>query len=142
MFRAKCRWVENGERPTKYFFNRKRNYKKKTISEVRLQDDSTTNDGNVILEQIESYYKNLCTSDCTFSNEECDSFMLNLKIPKPSDEDRESLEGLLSYDECKEVLETFQADKAPGEDGFTAEFYKYFFALVGNDLIASFNEAK
>ena len=21
MFRAKCRWVENGERPTKYFFN-------------------------------------------------------------------------------------------------------------------------
>ena len=143
MFRAKCRLVENGERPTKYFFYlEKRNYKKKTISEVRLQDDSTTNDGNVILEQIESYYKNLCTSDCTFSNEECDSFMLNLKIPKPSDEDRESLEGLLSYDECKEVLETFQADKAPGEDGFTAEFYKYFFALVGNDLIASFNEAK
>jgi len=142
MSRAKCRWVENGERPTKYFFNRKRNYKKKTISEVRLQDDSTTNDGNVILEQIETYYKNLCTSDCTFSNEECDSFMLNLKIPKLSDEDRDSLEGLLSYDECKEVLETFQADKAPGEDGFTAEFYKYFFELVGNDLIASFNEAQ
>ena len=52
MFRAKCRWVENGERPTKYFFNRKRNYKKKTITEVRLQEDSTTNDGNVILEQL------------------------------------------------------------------------------------------
>ena len=29
MFRAKCRWVENGERPTKYFFNmEKRNYNK------------------------------------------------------------------------------------------------------------------
>ena len=21
MFRAKCRWIENGERPTKFFFN-------------------------------------------------------------------------------------------------------------------------
>ena len=43
MFRAKCRWVENGERPTKYFFNlEKRNYNKKTISELRLQDESTT----------------------------------------------------------------------------------------------------
>ena len=42
----------------------------------------------------------------------------------------------------KKVIETFQADKAPGEDGFTAEFYKYFFELLGNDLIASFNEAQ
>ena len=50
--------------------------------------------------------------------------MLYLKIPKLSDEDRDCLEGLLSYDECKEVLETFQADKAPGEDGFTVEFYR------------------
>ena len=45
------------------------------------------------------------------------------------------------FDECKKVLETFQNDKAPGEDGFTAEFYKCFFDLLGNDLIASFNEA-
>ena len=143
IFRAKCRWVENGERPTKYFFNlEKRNYKKKTISELRLQDDSTTNNENVILEQIETYFTNLYTSDYTYSNEERDSFTLNLKIPKLSDEDRDNLEGPLTYDECKKVLETFQEDKAPGEDGFTAEFYKYFFELLGNDLIASFNEAQ
>ena len=143
IFRAKCRWVENGERPTKYFFNlEKRNYKKKTISELRLQDDSTTNNGNVILDQIETYFKNLYTSDYTYSNEEWDSFTLNLKIPKLSDEDRDNLEGPLTYDECKKVLEIFQADKAPGEDGFTAEFYKYFFELLGNDLTASFNEAQ
>lgn len=37
MLRAKGRWVENGERPTKYFFNlEKRNYNKKTVSELRL----------------------------------------------------------------------------------------------------------
>ena len=29
----------------------------------------------------------------------------------------------------------------PGKTGFTAEFYKFFFDLLGNDLIASFNEA-
>jgi len=39
MFRAKCRWIEKDERPTKYFFNlEKSNYSKKTISELRLPD--------------------------------------------------------------------------------------------------------
>ena len=33
MFRAKCRWIENGERPTKYFCNlEKSNYNKKKLS--------------------------------------------------------------------------------------------------------------
>ena len=31
------------------------------------------------------------------------------------------MEGLLTYKECKKVLETFQNDKSPGEDGFTVE---------------------
>ena len=47
MFRARCRWVENGERPTKYCFNlEKRNCNKKTIGELRLQDGSTINNEN------------------------------------------------------------------------------------------------
>jgi len=95
----------------------------------------------VILDQIETFYKNLYTSDAIFSDEECDKFIRNLELPKLSDEDRDSLEGQLTYDECKKVLETLQNDKAPGEDGFTVEFYKYFFEQIGNDLLASFNEA-
>ena len=142
MFRAKCRWIENGERPTKYFFNlEKRNYNKKTISELRLQDESTTNNENVILDQIETFYKNLYTSEGNFSDEACDLFVRNLEIPTLRDEERDNLEGPLTNDECRKALETFQNDKAPGEDGFTIEFYKCFFYLLGNDLLASFNEA-
>ena len=36
------------------------------------------------------------------------------------------MEGLLTYEECKKVLETFQNDKSPVEDGFTIEFYIFF----------------
>ena len=142
MFRAKCRWIEKGERPTKYFFNlEKSNYNKKTISELRLQDDSITRNETVILEQIEDYYRNLYTSDLTFSETAYDTFTENVESPKLSEDVQGTLEGPLTYEECKKILETFQNDKAPGEDGFTVEFYTYFFDLLGNDLIASFNEA-
>ena len=41
VFRSKCRWIEMGERPTKYFFNiEKRNYIKKTIKELRMEDET------------------------------------------------------------------------------------------------------
>ena len=142
MFRAKCRWVEQGERPTKYFFNlEKRNYNKKTVWELRLEDETTTTNDKQILDQIEAYFKDLYTSVNAFSQDEYDEFTQHLQIPKLSDEDRDNLEGPLNYEECKNVLESFQNDKSPGEDGFTVEFYKLFYDLLSENLLACLNEA-
>ena len=114
---------------------------KKTIRELRTQDDSITRNETAILEQIENYYRNLFTSELTFSEAAYDTFTRNVEIPKLSEDVQETLEGPLTYEECKKTLETFQNDKAPGEDGFTVEFYSSFIELLGNDLIASLNEA-
>ena len=51
------------------------------------------------------------------------------------------VEGHLTYEECKNVLDTFQNDKSPEIDGFSVEFYKFFYDLLGNDLLACLNEA-
>ena len=51
------------------------------------------------------------------------------------------MEGPLSLEECRKGLDTLEGDKTPGEDGFTVEFYKTFFDLIGQDLVASFNTA-
>jgi len=127
MFRAKCRWIENGEHPTRYFFNlEKSNYNKKTISELRLPYDSITCNETVILEQIKDYYRNLYTSDLAFSETAYDKFTENVESPKPSEDVQGTLEGPLTYEECKKITETFQNDKAPGKDGFTVAFYTYF----------------
>ena len=81
MFRAKCQWVEYGERPTKFVFNmEKQNYNKKTISELRLQDESTTTNEKKIFDHIGNYYKNLFTSEATFSQVECDEFTQHLEM--------------------------------------------------------------
>ena len=72
----------------------------------------------------------------TFSQDEYHEFTQHLQIPKLSDEDRDGLEGPQSYEECKNVLESFQNDKLPGEDKFTMEFYKFVFDLPGKNLLA------
>lgn len=140
IFRSKCRWLENGERPTKYFFNlEKKNHNKKTVRELRIEDDSTTYNDEKIMQTIERYYKTLCT--CTTNTHEYDlnDFIEDLHIPKLTDEERDRIDGPITLQDCKLALDTFQANKTPGEDGFTVEFYKYFVGLLGKDLVASFD---
>ena len=141
MFRSKCRWLEKGERPTKYFFNlEKRNYNKKTVTELKTDRDTTIKDEKQILDEIESYYNNLYTTDIIFSHTAYSEYIEKLQIPRLSEEAREKCEGPLTFEECKKSLETFQNEKSPGEDGFTIEFDQFFFEL-GNDLIENLNAA-
>ena len=142
IFRSKCGWVENGESFSKYFFNlEKKNHNKKTITELRLEDDSTTYNKDPILEAIENYYKKLYTSVNNTDDNDINDFIEHLEIPKLTDEARDSIEGPITLMECKTVLDIFQANKTSGEDGFTVEFYKFFIELLGEDMVTSFNAA-
>ena len=60
MFRSKCRWIEKGEKPTKYFFNfEKRNYNRKIINELRIQDGEEIREEKEILKVIQEFYEDL-----------------------------------------------------------------------------------
>jgi len=56
------------------------------------------------LDAIEKYFENLYTSASSAAQEQCDSFIQELRLPKLSDEERDELEGVLTYDECKQIL--------------------------------------
>ena len=76
---------------------------------------------------MEDFYYNLYKSKGSLSEAEFHQFTSELSLPKISDDEREALEGVLSFDECKEALESLNDNTSPGEDGFTIEFFKYFF---------------
>ena len=43
MFKSKIKWVEQGEKPTKYFHNlEKTNYEEKLVREVKLENEEKT----------------------------------------------------------------------------------------------------
>ena len=116
IFRSKCRWVENGERPTKYFFNLERkNHNKKAIRELRIEDDLTTYNDKEILAAIERYYKTLYTCTINTHDNDLNDFIEHLDIPKLTDEERDRMEGPITLQECKIALDTFQTNKTPGK---------------------------
>ena len=52
-----------------------------------------------------------------------------------TDSMRETCEGQLTYSECFKVLSTYSNDKTPGNDGFTIEFYKFFWPEIGTFVV-------
>jgi len=106
-----------------------------------LENDETTTDETQILLMIQSYHTNLYNSQTTDTQGSFEIFTESMAIPKLDDAERDALEGPLTYGECNKSLETFENGKSPGEDGFTVEFYKHFFDLVGADLLAGLNGA-
>ena len=47
----------------------------------------------------------------------------------------------LTKEECHASLKEFSRGKSPGTDGLTAEFYRKFWKLLGQELVDSLNYA-
>ena len=58
--------------------------------------------------------------------EEMDKFLEKYNFPKLNQEEIESLNRLMTSTEIGTVIKNLPANKSPGPDGFTAEFYQKF----------------
>ena len=63
----------------------------------------------------------------------------NDSIVRLNTEQQQHCEGMLTLDECLAALKTFNKNKSPGTDGFTAEFYLRFWDGLGQAMVDSFN---
>ena len=58
--------------------------------------------------------------------EEMDKFLKKYNFPKLNQEEIENLNRPITNMEIETVIRSLQANKSPGPDGFTAEFYQKF----------------
>ena len=146
IFRSKVKWIEQGEKPTKYFFNlEKKNYVTKTLLQIKLDNGEITSDMKRINKQIDVFFSETYKSKLTevpLSEQELglNDFIQNLEIPRLSNEEQATFEHDLTVQEIKNVSHSLEKTKTPGEDGFTKEFYETFFDLFKQNLLDSYNE--
>ena len=137
--RAKARWIEEGEKPSKYFCNlENRNFISKMMPTIVRNDGSLASDQNEIIEETKIFYETL------YSQKEIEDInlgnILNFDdIPKLNENQKSTLEGLITVEEALFALKNMSNNKSPGTDGFTTEFYKFFWRDIGVLLVRAIN---
>ena len=123
--RAKAQWLNNGEKPSKFFcMLENKNFVDKTIRKLKLDDGSEITEQSKILTAVKDFYHNLFENkDQNFEAQKFEK-LLNLEnIRKISVSD---LGKKITATELGNSLNKMKNDKSPGIDGFTAEFFKAF----------------
>ena len=142
LLRARAQKYVDFEKPTKYFFNlEKQNYTNKVVNKVRT-NNGIVSEQQSILKELENFYKNLLQSKHKENHNQRDNpFLDKRNIKKLSSFEQSKCEGLITEKEVLNVLKGMKNCKFPGTDGYTAEFYKFFWSDIGKFVLDSLNES-
>ena len=141
MLRSRCRYEDLGEKPTKYFLNlENRNYHDKVINHLIDENGEEIYKTKDILEAQKSYYKSLYDETIEVGDTPISEIIGNNE-KQLNDDEAELLEGEITYEELKIALKNMKNSKSPGNDGFTAEFFKFFWVDLGEYILKSVNYA-
>ena len=118
-------WLEEGERPSRYFFNLQRiKAQRSHISSVYDLNGTEVSSQEEIKKAHVDFYSRL------FSEEPVDAALqddLLSSLPRQlSPNQASSREGQMTLDEMTFALKRMNSNKAPGPDGLSVEFYVKF----------------
>ena len=127
MFRSKVKWVEDGEKNTKYFLTlEKSKYNARTCRKLLTEDDQIIEEEGKILSEQECYYRTLYKK-----NNEVEFNIQNTHRVEITDEQKLQCDEKISLNELSIAVKSMKNGKTPGEDGLQIEFYKMFWTEIG-----------
>ena len=101
----------------------KKQWEKNQINKIRNENGEITTDNTEIQRVIRDYRQQLYANKMD-NLEEMDKFLEKYNFPEQNQEEIEDLNRCIASKEIETVIRNLPANKSPGPDGFTAEFYQ------------------
>ena len=92
-----------------------------------------------IQQSFKVFYKNLYTQPKIDNEDRIDVFLKTLDLPTITEEQNERLISEITTEELQAAISRLKANKSPGTDGFTSEWYKVLRESLVPTLLSTFN---
>lgn len=137
--RSRAKWITEGEKVSKYFCNlENRNFISKSMNNLISNNGDVLKEQANILEETRNFYKHLYSKRLT-TNVDLNKLLHNMDIPVLSESLKNKLEGRLTYTELLFCLKKASNNTSPGFDGYTYEFFKFFWKDLGHFMLRAIN---
>ncbi|XP_074288077.1 uncharacterized protein LOC141613236 [Silene latifolia] len=133
--KAKLDWTTNGDENTRFFHNHIRARQiHNSVMSIKGSDGAVYNNPKDIESAFLDYYKSLlgtcqATADVHFPTVRTGKLVTN--------DHKQVLLAPVSAAEIKECIFSIASTKSPGPDGFSSQFFKDSWDIVGGDIIAA-----
>ncbi|KAL2085077.1 hypothetical protein ACEWY4_018397 [Coilia grayii] len=127
LFRARQRFFEGGDKAGRLLANYiKQQETHSNIPAIHDQQGVLHTSPSDINNTFKIFYEHLYSSESTADRSEIKAFLNNLDLPVLSSDQKHLLDRPITVTEILDVIKSLPTGKAPGPDGFTAEFYKCY----------------
>lgn len=132
--------MEFGEKSTAYFFSLEKKRQERNAVKSLVINDNICTDPLLISKEVFSFYSRLYSS--SFNKIHSDSFFQSIQhlIPQISNDFKQICEADITMQELDKALSALSKDKAPGCDGLTSNFYKFFWEHIKNLVFGMLKE--
>lgn len=134
--RAKRTWVKLGDKNTNYFHKIASMRKRKSNIDVVVQEDIQVIEHKQKAKVFFDYFVGLIG---TQHNQEMQFDYSQVYQSQPQMQQLHHLAQPITVQEVQETIAKMPANKAPGPDGYTGEFYKKFATIMVSDLVQAYN---
>ena len=141
LIRSKVKCIDEGEKPTRYFSKlESRNFISKQVPRIEKDDGTLVTKQEEILNETKLFYENLYRKRLQVEKDTLDKKIITYQdVSKLSQDESESIEGTLTEHETLMFLKKMKNDKSPGPDGYTTEFFKFFWQDIGSFVTRAIN---
>jgi hypothetical protein len=137
--RGKVKWLEDGERPSRYFHQMiKARQVQSAMFKVKCSDGSIVSDVDGVLREARTFYQRLYSEGSVSAKSQDD--ILQYVQSVLSQEQQEDLDSPITLTEVLSAIQGSSHHSSPGKDGVPYEFYKVFQKGVAPILVQIYNE--
>ena len=114
------------------------------MSRIVNDDDEVITNQSDILNELATFYTNLYNQKTEREGGTriaVDTFLEGIEFPKLEEEETDRRESLVTTEKVGQALNAMKNGSAPGGDGLTVEFYKFFWPKLKIMVTNTFNEA-